>query len=313
MRKTILKLAVLFAAASAQAGLLSDRWATVDKWDAALAAAKKADKPIAILYGYEAVSSFYHGHAMDFFMAERSLEPFVRVVNYCEDTKGPVRNFFGLAEGTNGAVPELYLVDPKDERLIGFVDYRRSQDTAKIAKQVASVVKWRAGVDKDIIRADRAAEQGKYKEALRILKDVAEEDGKTSKAVETQLGVEYDPARKPTAGAPRNVGTTDKDKPNPPDANDKAAADDKDAKKEAKATFFPNLFDTKRTAYAELASKRLSAAKVELEQKAYAKARAQLQPMLTDNSDLPQIAEAKQLMETINAAEKVARSSPMVK
>ncbi len=320
MKKSIATLALLVAAASTQAGLLSDRWIKVDKWEDALAAAKKADRPIAILYGFEGGYSWRHGHAMDYFMAERSLDSFVRVVNYCEDSKGPARNYFGLAEGTNGMVPELYFVDPKTERLVGFVDYRKTSDTAKIARHAATVIKWRAGVDKDITRADRAAEQGRFKEAFRILKDVPGQDAKTSKAVETQLGVEYDPDRRPATNQPNRrddagVGSNDKDpkRPAADDSGNDSNTDDKKDDANAKATFFPGLADKKRAEYGEMASKRLTNAKVELEQKQYVKARAFLQPMIADGSDLPQVAEAKTLLAEINAAEKAARPAPAVR
>jgi hypothetical protein len=308
-KRLISSVLVLSLAALCQAGRLEDRWAKSVQWEEAVAAAQKADKPIVILYGFPGGSSLAHDGVMDRFMAERSFESCVRVLNYVRDTNGPARKYSGLADRTNNLVPEVYIIEPKSLRLVGFVDYTNHEHTPAIAKVAIGAVRWRAKSDKTIEKSDRAAEQGRFKSALRDLEKIVEEDAAVSYRIERVLGVKYDPDRQPTEATDphadtRNRGTKGEDPRKKSEAASEEDAKGEETPKDARGTFFPDLLQKKRSDYGEYADKRIAEARASMEKKDFAKARAAIIPMINDGSDLPQIEAAKTLLEEINAAAK---------
>jgi len=164
--------------------------------------------------------------------------------------------------------PKLYIFDPQ-LRLIGYRNYRHKHQVKPAFSVAGEILKWQQRAQRELARADQFAEAGRIGAALKTVEEVQEQDIKSTYAVQL-LTVSADKDETPK-------------RPDPPKAG----------------WFYPELLETKREQYAALAEERLAEAKRLYQDLKYREALAELRPLASDTSDLPQVEQAKQLQEQI--------------
>lgn len=171
-------LAMLLAAAEpAYAPTLEPEpgWATADQMAKAVEAAKKKGRILCLLWDWH--ESYWRTTAKRY-MRNRSLGGMVKVLVYV--SQRPPRDMetvMDQVEEPDGGTPVLYFADPEDLVILAFVqsDSRNDKvsDVANLAKKVYA---WRNSTRKEVAKAGKLAESGRFKAARKIYEDVVKED-----------------------------------------------------------------------------------------------------------------------------------------
>ena len=90
--------------------------------------------------------------------------------------------------GASNFIPKMYYLAP-DQTPLAYVDYEQKQEATPEGEMVAQIFQWVAGVERDMERADRMAERGRYAEAMEAVDEVVEQDAKVSHLVQQMLGL----------------------------------------------------------------------------------------------------------------------------
>ncbi len=277
----LVAICMMAAAAHARELVPPAGWGTGEDLDQAIEYAQKKGLPIVFVHTFKETDCPKCIGATTRFTSERGFQNMVALMVYESESSPKFRQVEQQVKDHGTYLPRLYITDP-ELNLIAFVKYEDSARGSTAAAAMANeFMAWRSNVPKRVDRADaQAARRAAYSKSLEQIEKIAAEDRAVSAKLDQILrGVE--PAKKA-------------------DADAEAPA--------AKGRFFPNIVEEARQRYEQMAAERLAEARTAIEQEDYVAARRVLTPMVRDGADLPQIAEAANLLKQVESAQAQARA-----
>jgi len=202
----------------------------------------------------------------------RATEDMVRILIYNSDDS---RNAEGVQHwarmlshevgGASNYIPRMYYLAP-DKTPLAYVDYEQKQEATPEGEKVAQIFQWVAGVERDLERADRMAERGRFTEAMREVDEIVEQDAKVSHLIQQMLG----------------------------------HAEEGDAMPDTPASpMFEGLLEEKRSEFEAIAQAQLDEARALAEQEEYRNAQRVLRNLVRGPEDFATTEPAKALLEEI--------------
>ncbi|KPJ57602.1 MAG: hypothetical protein AMS16_01270 [Planctomycetes bacterium DG_58] len=262
-RTCILVLAILLGAAgAAYAPTLKPEpgWVTGEHTEKAVAAAKKRNRILCFLWAWH--ESYWRTTAKRY-MRNSALGGMVKVLVYVS-RKPPqaMSKVMDQVARPDIGTPIMYFATPDDLVVLAFVQSdSRPDKVSRMAGLAKKVFAWRNSTRKDVARADKLAEAGKFKAARQIYERVVKEDlGNTVIVHKTW------------------------------DAVVKA--------EEIDGFYFPDVPD-KIDALEGKAEERLEKAEEQFEKGEYAKAKEMVEPMVKDAADFEAVKKAAKLLENV--------------
>lgn len=195
----------------------------------------------------------------------------VRVLVYTDDSRNGegmrqlVNRLRGSANEASNMIPKLFYLAP-DGTPVAYVDYEEKVDAAPEGEKVAQIIQWASGVERNLERADRMAERGRYTEAMREVEEVVEQDAKVSHLIQQMLGY---------------------------------AAEGDDLPDTPVSPMFEGLREAKHAEYEALAQAQLDEARALTEQEEYRNAQRILRNLVRGPEDFATTEPAKALLEEV--------------
>lgn len=243
-------------------------WVTADQLNRAIAAAKKKNRIVCVLYAFR--ESFFHSRARNY-MRHKGLNGMARVLLYV--TRRPPQaasKIMDQVERPDRYLPILYFATPDDLAILGFVQSGTNMKTVTgIVALVRKVFSWRNKTKKKVAGADKLVEAGRFKAARKIYEKVVKEDQKYTAAVSRTWNVIL-------------------------------------SKDEVEARYFADV-PQKINALESKARQRLEQAEGHYDKREYAEAEKLLKPMVKDNDDLEAVRRAAELLTKIKEEMKSAK------
>lgn len=202
----------------------------------------------------------------------RATEDMVRIVIYSDDDSRNGEGMTQLAQrlsrsvgGASGYIPRMFYLAP-DGTPMAYVDYQQKEEAAPEGDKVLQVMQWASGVERQVARADRMAERGRYAEAMREIDEIADQDSQVSHLIQVMLG---------------------------------HAEEGDDAPETPVAPMFAGLRDEKKAAYEALAEAELAAAREMVAAEDYRGAQRALRGLMRGPDEFATTAQAKALYEEV--------------
>ena len=235
-------------------------WVTADHIDQAVAVAKKKNRIVCVLYAFRRGEG--HETARNY-MREKSLRGMVKVLLYVTArAPEPARKIMGQVRRPDAYLPVMYFATPDDLSILGFVQSGTSlANLRRVVALVKKVFAWRHKSSKEVARADKLVEGGRFKAARKIYEDVRDEDLKCAIAVTKTWNIIL-------------------------------------SKEEADGLYFPDLAG-KIDELETKAEERLEQAQEHYDNGKYAKAGEMIEPMVKDAADFEAVEKAAELLEKV--------------
>lgn len=116
-----------------------------------------------------------------------------RVVVYTDNSRNGagmqqlVNRLRGSANEASNMIPKMFYLAP-DGTPLAYVDYEEKADATPEGEKVAQIFQWVSGVERDLERADRMAQRGRYTEAMESVDEIASQDAQVSHLIQQMLG-----------------------------------------------------------------------------------------------------------------------------
>jgi len=248
-------------------------WLYGDEAEAALEKAEKYDVPVAIMHTFRETTCPKCVGAAQVLSTPSTHKKMVRVLVYVggdSDLNSPramalFKKIRGDVNRTSNYIPDLYYTTA-DGQALGYVDYEDAADARAESSTVLKIAQWIDSAKKDIARADRDAERGRYTRAIDAISTIVQQEAKVSHLRQIQLG------------------KVDKDAAMP---------------EQPVSVFFPGLLDEKRAAYLKLAKAELDKARKLVEAGELRDAQRAARTLMRGPDDFETTAQAKALYEEI--------------
>lgn len=191
----ILALCGFFALPTSAKVIEHDGWLYGEEAAKAIEKAEEYGVPIAMMHTFRDTTCPKCVNAAQVMASVSSHKKIVRVMVYfgkgsdglnASKTMDLFRKVQRQVKRKSNYIPDLYYT-MADGTPLGFVDY---QEAAKAREQGANVLKigqWLSGANKDIEKADRDAERGRFAQALASIDKIIEQDAQVSHLVQIQL------------------------------------------------------------------------------------------------------------------------------
>ena len=182
---------------SVDAGTIEhDGWLSGAEADEAIEKAIEYNVPIAVMRTYRDTDCPKCMGAARQMASSKSTKNMVRVMAYVNGDSSLksaaasklVNKAYGQTKDKSSWIPDLYFVMP-DGRVLGFVPYEDSASTESEAKAVLQMAAWIKGIDKEIEKADRNAEKGRFETAIKDIDKLMEQDAKINHMIRIQVGL----------------------------------------------------------------------------------------------------------------------------
>jgi len=268
-------------------------WITAERFNEAVELAAKRNVGMAIVVSARSYSCPRHSGDMNSLLRASSLKGLLRVLLYRDEAQKPLRAMHLLRHPRRPIISGLYLLDPH-MRLLAYMHSARHKQFPEMAALAKSVVAWQGQAASKLQGAERLAERGFYKRALKTVQQVADEDSKvTAKVLETAESVDS-----------VIVVQTGDQGPTSSETSGEETQDDEEAEEPVEGKFFPDCVETYRQKFEAMARECLANAEKCYQNKNYHRARELLAAMVRDGSDLETIQDAKALLDKVEAAQR---------
>lgn len=267
-------------------------WALIEHMDKAIEHAQENNLPMVFVHTnrvYNISSCPRCVQAVRSATAHRFLRhgPFnsmVSMVVYQNENSPEFRKVQQQVADRGQGFPRLYITDP-DLNVIAFVaadDERRALNTA--ITNTVQFMSWRNGVSRRVEQAQAMARRGQLHQALTAIQRIAQEDSEVTTRLDAMLRNTSQQQTQGTSDAQQNEQQL------------------------APGRFFPGIVDEGSVAVQKIADEVLEEARKAMEEGDWVTARRLLTVMARDQSDMPQVARAQQLLEQVQAAQSEARA-----
>ena len=258
-------------------------WAGADDWEAARESSIESNRPIAAILAFrdppgDDDQQDEHNSGYNAFARNAALKNLIRVVFFDEDKSPGAEDLKGQLGAFTRYYPMLFFVDPQG-KVIATLDHKSRDRTTNTTKIVAGILSWRAKSKDQIAKADKDAGNGKFKDALKAIVQLADQDDDQARAV-VVLKNGDDMAKVQVPPSQKKI-----------DEN----------------LTLPGLIETKTTEYDALLKERCKRARDFLDAGDATKARTTIQPIVQDNAGLPSMKHAKAILEDARKAEQAGK------
>lgn len=258
-------------------------WGVAGDIDKAIEHAKENGLPLVFVQTFNETTCPLCINATTQMVRHRPFGNMVRLMVYQGESHAAFRQLQQQVADNGRYLPRLYIADA-DLNLIYFVRYEDVSTALNEASNVTNqLMSWRNSVPRRLAQAQTHATRGNFYQALDIIEKIAAEDSEVTQRLEAMQRGGQQQAQQGSQDAEGQAA------PRP-------------------GKFFPDLLSESREKFEQIADDLLAEARKAIEEENWAVARRVLTPMSRDRSDLPQIAEAGELLKQVEAAQSQARS-----